>query len=60
MIPRSVAAVAVVALSVVLVAVFPRSILAFLAFQGSLLFVYVASHPRPGSARASWDWRCSC
>ncbi len=45
MIPRSVAAVAVVALSVILVAVFPRSILVFLAFQGSLLFVYVTSIP---------------
>jgi len=45
MIPRAVAAVAVVALSVILVAVFPRSILVFLAFQGSLLFVYVTSIP---------------
>jgi branched-chain amino acid transport system permease protein len=35
----------VVALSAVLVAVFPRSILVFLAFQGSLLFVYVSRIP---------------
>jgi branched-chain amino acid transport system permease protein len=39
------AAVALVALSAVMVAVFPRSILAFLVFQGSLLFVYVARIP---------------
>jgi branched-chain amino acid transport system permease protein len=37
---NAVAAVAAVALSVTLVAVFPRSILVFLAFQGSMLFVY--------------------
>ena len=60
MIPRSVAAVAVVALSVILVAVFPRSILAFLAFQGSLLFVYVDLASPPGSARACSAWPCSC
>jgi branched-chain amino acid transport system permease protein len=42
---HAVAAVAVVALSAVLVAVFPRSILVFLAFQGSLLFVYVSRIP---------------
>jgi branched-chain amino acid transport system permease protein len=42
---RVVAAVAVVALSAVLVAVFPRSILVFLAFQCSLLFVYVSRIP---------------
>jgi branched-chain amino acid transport system permease protein len=40
-----VAAVAAVALSVTLVAVFPRSILVFLAFQGSLLYVYRARIP---------------
>jgi len=39
------AAVAAVALSVTLVAVFPRSILVFLAFQGAMLFVYVARIP---------------
>ena len=49
MIP-TVTAVAAVALSVTLVAVFPRSILVFLAFQGSMLFVYAA--PRiPGWLR---------
>ena len=37
---HGVASVAAVAASAVLVAVFPRSILAFLAFQASLLFVY--------------------
>ena len=42
---HAVAAVAVVALSTTLVAVFPRSILAFLAFQCSLLFVYVSRIP---------------
>jgi branched-chain amino acid transport system permease protein len=42
---HSVAAVAVVALSATLVAVFPRSILVFLAFQCSLLFVYVSRIP---------------
>ena len=42
---HGVASVAAVALSAVLVAVFPRSILAFLVFQGSLIFVYVASIP---------------
>ncbi len=39
---NAVAAVAAVALSVTLVAVFPRSILVFLAFQGSMLFVYAS------------------
>jgi branched-chain amino acid transport system permease protein len=39
------AAVALVALSCVAVAVFPRSILLFLLFQSSLLFVYVARIP---------------
>ena len=42
---NAVAAVAAVALSVTLVAVFPRSILVFLAFQGSMLFVYAARIP---------------
>ena len=42
---HAVAAVAAVALSTTLVAVFPRSILAFLAFQCSLLFVYVSRIP---------------
>jgi branched-chain amino acid transport system permease protein len=42
---HGVASVAAVALSTLLVAVFPRSILAFLAFQGSLLLVYVAHIP---------------
>jgi branched-chain amino acid transport system permease protein len=42
---HSVTAVAVVALSATLVAVFPRSILVFLAFQCSLLFVYVTRIP---------------
>jgi branched-chain amino acid transport system permease protein len=42
---RGVAAAAAVALSVILVAVFPRSILVFLLFQGSLLFVYVSRIP---------------
>jgi branched-chain amino acid transport system permease protein len=42
---RGVAAAAAVALSVILVAVFPRSILLFLLFQGSLLFVYVSRIP---------------
>jgi branched-chain amino acid transport system permease protein len=47
---HAVAAVAAVALSVTLVAVFPRSILVFLAFQGSMLFVYAG--PRiPGWLR---------
>jgi len=44
MIP-SVAAAAAVALSVILVTVFPRSILLFLLFQCSLLFVYVSRIP---------------
>ncbi len=49
---HAVAGVAAVALSVALVAVFPRSILVFLAFQGSMLFVYAA--PRiPGWLRWS-------
>jgi branched-chain amino acid transport system permease protein len=42
---QGVASVAAVALSAVLVAVFPRSILAFLAFQASLLYVYRARIP---------------
>jgi branched-chain amino acid transport system permease protein len=42
---RGVAAAAAVALSVILVAVFPRSVLVFLLFQGSLLFVYVSRIP---------------
>ena len=42
---HAVASVAVVALSAVLVAAFPRSILVFLAFQCSLLFVYVSRIP---------------
>jgi branched-chain amino acid transport system permease protein len=42
---HGVASVAAVAMSAVLVAVFPRSILAFLAFQASLLFVYTARIP---------------
>jgi branched-chain amino acid transport system permease protein len=42
---HGVASVAAVAASALLVAVFPRSILAFLAFQGSLLFVYTARIP---------------
>jgi branched-chain amino acid transport system permease protein len=45
------AAATAVALSTVLVSVFPRSILAFLAFQTSLLYVYVARIP--GWLRAS-------
>ena len=40
-----VAAVAAVALSLALVTIFPRSILVFLIFQLSLLFVYVARIP---------------
>src|SRR5215813_6028638 len=42
---HAVAAVLAVTLSVVLVAVFPRSILVFLAFQASMLFVYAARIP---------------
>jgi branched-chain amino acid transport system permease protein len=42
---HAVASVAVVALSAVLVAAFPRSIVVFLAFQCSLLFVYVSRIP---------------
>jgi branched-chain amino acid transport system permease protein len=42
---HAVAAVAAVALSATLVAVFPRSILVFLVFQSSLLFVYVSRIP---------------
>ena len=45
------AAASAVALSTVLVSVFPRSILAFLAFQASLLYVYVSGIP--GWLRAS-------
>jgi branched-chain amino acid transport system permease protein len=42
---QAVAAVAVVALSATLVAILPRSILVFLLFQCSLLFVYVSRIP---------------
>jgi branched-chain amino acid transport system permease protein len=42
---HGVASVVAVAASAVLVAVFPRSILAFLAFQASLLLVYTARIP---------------
>jgi branched-chain amino acid transport system permease protein len=42
---HAVAAVAAVALSVTLVAVFPRSILVFLFFQCALLFAYVSRIP---------------
>jgi len=42
---HSIAAVAAVAVTVSMVAVFPRSILVFLLFQGSLLFAYVARIP---------------
>ena len=47
---RAALAIAALALSVVAVAVFPRSILAFLSFQGSLLAIYLS--PRmPGWLR---------
>jgi branched-chain amino acid transport system permease protein len=42
MIVHTIVAVAMVALSGLAVATFPRSVLAFLLFQGSLLFVYLA------------------
>src|SRR5262249_25578689 len=42
---RAALAIAALALSVVAVAVFPRSILAFLGFQGSLLAIYLARMP---------------
>ncbi len=42
---RAALAVAALVLSVVAVAVFPRSILAFLSFQGSLLAIYLARMP---------------
>jgi branched-chain amino acid transport system permease protein len=42
---HGVAAAAAVALSAILVAVFPRSILCFLIFQSALLFVWVARIP---------------
>src|SRR5512145_668164 len=45
MIFQAAIAVGVVALSSLAVAVFPRSVLAFLAFQGSLLFVYLSRAP---------------
>jgi branched-chain amino acid transport system permease protein len=45
MIVRALAAVALVAVSALAVATFPRSILAFLLFQASLLFVYVTRVP---------------
>jgi len=45
MILRALGPVAAVAASSAAVAVFPRSVLAFLAFQGALLFVYLARVP---------------
>ena len=48
---QAMAAVAAVAISVALVDVFPRSILVFLAFQLSLLYVWVARIPEIGSTR---------
>jgi branched-chain amino acid transport system permease protein len=42
---RAALAIAALALSMVAVAVFPRSVLAFLAFQGSLLAIYLARMP---------------
>ncbi len=45
MILHAVLTVAAVAISGLAVAVFPRSVLAFLLFQGSLLFVYLARIP---------------
>ncbi|MGH7389513.1 MAG: ABC transporter permease subunit [Candidatus Rokuibacteriota bacterium] len=42
----SLLAVAAVGASSAVVATFPRSVLAFLAFQGALLFVYLADIPR--------------
>jgi branched-chain amino acid transport system permease protein len=42
---RSAACIALLALSGAVVAVFPRSILAFLVFQGSLVAIYVARIP---------------
>ena len=44
---RSVIAVALVGLSAFAVATFPRSVLIFLLFQGSLLYVYKARIPEP-------------
>ncbi len=46
MILHGVLAVAAIAASSVVVASFPRSVLAFLAFQAALLFVYLARIPR--------------
>ena len=43
---HSLIAVALVALSALAVATFPRSVLVFLLFQGSLLFVYKARIPQ--------------
>ncbi|MGH7310094.1 MAG: ABC transporter permease subunit [Candidatus Rokuibacteriota bacterium] len=45
MILHAILTVAAVAVSSLAVAVFPRSVLAFLLFQGSLLFVYLARIP---------------
>ncbi|MGH7372191.1 MAG: branched-chain amino acid ABC transporter permease, partial [Candidatus Methylomirabilales bacterium] len=42
MILHTILAIAAIALSSLAVAVFPRSVLAFLLFQGSVLFVYLA------------------
>ena len=53
------ASVAAVALSAVLVAVFPRSFLVFLVFQSSLLFVYLARIPQ-WLRRACSPPPCSC
>src|SRR5262249_58501987 len=44
---RSLIAVALVGLSALAVATFPRSVLVFLLFQGSLLYVYKARIPHP-------------
>jgi len=44
---RSLIAVALVGLSAFAVATFPRSILIFLLFQGSLLYVYKTRIPEP-------------
>ena len=44
---RSLIAVALVGLSALAVATFPRSVLVFLLFQGSLLYVFKARLPEP-------------
>ena len=44
---RSLIAVALVGLSALAVATFPRSVLVFLLFQGSLLYVFKARMPDP-------------